>query len=125
VTPGNLENRLIDFSVLICHIASLLPNTGLGSHIERQIIRSGTSPACNYAEARSAESRQDFIHKLKIVLKELRETRVWLINSHRMQLLPPTEVEPAIRESDELISIFITSVNTAVRRLKPNRRSEF
>lgn len=75
----DLEDRLIDFAVRIIRIAEALPKTKIGIHIAGQIIRSGTSPAPNYGEAQSAESRSDFIHKMKISLKELRETRVWLL----------------------------------------------
>ncbi|HMN47499.1 MAG TPA: four helix bundle protein [Ignavibacteriaceae bacterium] len=74
----DLEDRLIDFAVLIIEISENLNNTRAGNHISGQIIRSGTSPALNYGEAQSAESRNDFIHKLKVLLKELRETLVAL-----------------------------------------------
>ena len=77
-------------------------------------MRSGTSPAANYAEAQSAESRGDFIHKVKLALKELRETRVWLRMSAKAELIAPSvRLDPLIRENDELISIFVTSVKTA------------
>ncbi len=72
----DLENRLLDFSVRMINIVEVLPNTRAGNHIAGQLIRCGTSPAPNYGEAQSAESRNDFIHKIKIVLKELRETNV-------------------------------------------------
>jgi len=70
----DLEDRLIDFSVSVIKIADQLPKTYTGKHLGAQIVRSGTSPALNYGEAQSAESRRDFIHKMKISLKELRET---------------------------------------------------
>ncbi len=70
----NLEDRLIDFAVLIISISETLFNSRAGNHIAGQIVRSGTSPALQYGEAQGAESRNDFIHKLKILLKELRET---------------------------------------------------
>ena len=72
----NLEKRLIDFAVRIINVVEALPNTRAGNHIAGQLVRCGTSPAPNYGEAQSAESRNDFIHKIKIVLKELRETKV-------------------------------------------------
>ena len=75
----DLEDRLIDFAVRIIRIAEALPKTKVGNHIAGQIIRSGTAPAPNYGEAQGAESRSDFIHKMKVSLKELRETRVWLL----------------------------------------------
>ncbi len=78
MTPQILEERLIDFAVIIVSVVEALPNSKAGNHIANQLIRSGTSPAPNYGEAQSAESRKDFIHKMKISLKELRETMVWL-----------------------------------------------
>lgn len=78
MTPQELEDRLIDFAVLVITVVEALPNTKAGNHVAGQLVRSGTSPAPNYAEARSAESRKDFIHKMKISLKELRESMVWL-----------------------------------------------
>lgn len=70
----DLEERLITFSIKILKIAEMQPNTYAGKHFAGQIIRSGSSPALNYGEAQSAESRREFIHKMKIALKELRET---------------------------------------------------
>ena len=74
----DIQERLIDFAVNIIQLAAKLPRSSARKHISGQILRSGTSPAPNYAEARSAESSKDFIHKLKIALKELNETAVWL-----------------------------------------------
>ncbi len=74
----DLEDRLIDFAIRISEVAKSLPNTPLGKQINGQMVRSGTSPALNYGEAQSSESTKDFIHKIKIVLKELRETPVSL-----------------------------------------------
>jgi len=114
--PYDLEERLIDFCVRILDLVEALPNTRVGNHIASQLVRCGTSPAPNYGEARSAESRKDFIHKMKIVLKELREVRVWLLLTQRKALLKPAErVMPALSECDELISIFVASVGTAQR----------
>jgi four helix bundle protein len=91
-----------------------LPKTKIGNHIAGQLIRCGTSRAPNYGEAQSAESRSDFIHKIKICLKELRETKVWLIMIVRANLIKPkSKLEPVIIENDELISIFMTSIKTA------------
>lgn len=73
-----LEERLVDFAVRIVRLSSSLPKTPAGRHIAGQILRSGTSPAPNYGEARGAESHADFVHKLRIVLKELNETSIWL-----------------------------------------------
>jgi four helix bundle protein len=74
---NELEDRLIDFAVRIIKVADALPETPAGKHVSRQLLRSGTSPAPNYAEARGAESSADFVHKLKIALKELNETSEW------------------------------------------------
>jgi four helix bundle protein len=74
----DLEDRLIDFAIIVDDIVEVLPNTRLGNYISGQMIRSGCSPALNYGEAQSAESRNDFIHKMKLILKELRETMVSL-----------------------------------------------
>ena len=71
---NEVENRLIDFAVRVIKVADALPKTPAGKHIAGQLLRSGTSPAPNYAEARGAESRADFVHKLKLALKELHMT---------------------------------------------------
>ena len=110
----DLEKCLIDFAVRIINVVEALPNTRAANHIGGQLLRCGTAPASNYGEAQSAESRNDFIHKIKIVFKELRETRVWLKIIVRVSLAKSTkEIEALITEYDELISIFVTSVKTA------------
>jgi four helix bundle protein len=110
----DLEERLIDFAVRIIRMAESLPKTRVGIHISGQLIRCGTSPAPNYGEAQSAESRADFVHKMKICLKELRETRVWLLMIVRARLIKPTsKLDSLIQENNELISIFVTSIRTA------------
>ena len=103
----DLEERLIDFAVLILEVGESLFNTRAGSHIGGQIIRSGSSPALNYGEAQSAESRNDFVHKFKIILKELRETNVSLKIIKRKPLTKKIELtDKAMKECNELISIF-------------------
>lgn len=110
----DLEDRLIDFSVSIINIVEKLPDTRTGNHIANQLVRCGTSPAPNYGEAQSAESRQDFIHKIKICLKELRETKIWLkVIQWKSLIKNNEEVEILLRECDELISIFVVSIKTA------------
>jgi four helix bundle protein len=110
----DLEDRLIDFAVLIIEISESLNNTRAGNHIGGQLLRSGTSPALHYGEAQSAESRNDFIHKLKVLLKELRETLVALKIIKRVSLTKKMDlVEKGIVESNELISIFVKSIETA------------
>ena len=115
----DLEERLIDFAVRIIRTAESLPKTKAGNHIAGQLIRCGTSPAPNYGEAQSAESRSDFIHKMKVSLKELRETKVWLLMIVRANLIKPTsKLETLIKENNELISIFVTSIKTAKKKDK-------
>ena len=110
----DLEERLVDFAVRIIRITESLPKTTIGKHIAGQLIRSGTSPAPNYGEAQSAESRADFIHKIKIALKELRETRVWLLIIVRADLInPASKLGSVLDENNQLISIFVTSIGTA------------
>ena len=94
----DLENRLIEFAVLVIGVVEDLPNTKAGNHIGNQLIRSGTSPAPNYGEARSAESKRDFVHKIKISLKELRETHIWLRIIERKQQGDPQRLLAAISE---------------------------
>ena len=112
----DLENRLIEFAVLVIGVVEDLPNTKAGNHIGNQLIRSGTSPAPNYGEARSAESKRDFVHKIKISLKELRETHIWLRIIERKQLGDPQRLLAAISECNELIAIFVSSTRTVTER---------
>lgn len=110
----DLEERLIEFSLLIIKIVEILPDTRVGNHIGGQLLRSGTSPAFNYGEAQSAESANDFIHKMKVCLKELRETKISLKIIKRKPLLNSMEInERALTECDELIAIFVKSIDTA------------
>jgi four helix bundle protein len=121
----DLEERLIDFGILIIQITESLFNTRAGNHIAGQLVRSGTSPALHYGEAQSAESRTDFIHKLKILLKELRETKTALRIIKKTPLTGKMEkVEKALIESDELISIFMKSVVTAKKNLETEKRNK-
>jgi len=109
-----LEERLIDFAVLIIELAESNKKNYAGNHLSGQMIRSGTSAPLNYGEAQSAESHRDFLHKMQIVLKELRETHVCLKIIIRANLNTNTQkLEHALKENDELISIFVISVKTA------------
>ncbi len=94
-------------------MADALRKTPAGKHISRQLLRSGTSPAPNYAEARGAESDADFVHKLKIALKELNETNVWLRMIVRSGLKKPELIEELIDENQQLCRILNASVKTA------------
>ncbi len=119
ISKKDLEERLIDFAVLIIELSESLPNTRAGNHLAGQIVRSGTSPALNYGEAQDAESNQDFIHKIKIVLKELRETFVALKIIGKAKLYRnERNLEVALKENNELIAIFVATVKTAKSRKK-------
>ena len=111
-----LEERLINYAVRIVKLSASLPKTPAGRHIGSQILRSGTSPAPNYGEARGAESHADFIHKLRIVLKELNETSIWLRVIERSQLIKSQLLTDIITETSELCRIFATSLKTANAR---------
>ena len=110
----DLEERLIEFSVLIIEIVNEMPNSKAGNHLSGQLVRSGTSVSLNYGEAQSGESRKDFIHKMKVVLKELRETFICLKIIHKTNLYKTeAKIVKAKKENDELISIFVKSIETA------------
>ena len=113
-----LEDRLVEFAVRIIKLAARLPKTAAGRHIAGQILRSGTSPAPNYGEARGAESSNDFIHKVRVVLKELNETLIWLRIIKRSELLREELLVDIIEENSELCKIFATTLRTA--RARPN-----
>ena len=118
-----LEDRLIQFGVKISEIAENLPTTKFGIHIASQILRSGTAPASNYGEAQSAESRKDFIHKMRICLKELRETQVWLKFIVMKRYADGMEMQELLNESQELVAIFVKSIETASKNLASGEKS--
>ncbi|MCA9734033.1 four helix bundle protein [candidate division KSB1 bacterium] len=114
----DLEDRLVDYAVRIIKLVEALPKSHSGLHLGKQLLRSGTSPAANYGEAQSAESRKDFIHKLKISLKELKETRIWLKIIIKSELIKPEQkIQPLLEETEELIAIIFKSIQT-VRKLE-------
>lgn len=115
----DLEGRLVSLAAVVCRVAASVRSDWLGSHVAGQLIRCGTSPAANYAEARSAESKRDFVHKMKVCLKELRETMVWLKLLRELGIRTAAGVDDAIQESDELIAIFVASIATAQGKKKP------
>ena len=116
MTPKELEERLINFAVAVIQIADGLINTRAGNTMANQIVRSGTSPALNYGEAQSGESKNDFKHKIQIVLKELRETYVALKIIKAAGMHPDLAlIEKTITENNELISIFVATINTIKR----------
>lgn len=114
----DIQNRMIDFGVGIIKLTSSLPKTKAGNHIAAQQLRCGTSPAPNYGEARGAESTNDFIHKLGIVLKELNESGVWLEMIRRSGMLEWRVLETSIQESNELAKIISSSIRTANGKAK-------
>ena len=112
-----LEERLIKFAAKIIMFAENLPDSPIGNHMKGQIVRSGTSPALNYGEAQSAESKKDFVHKMSICLKELRETFVAIkIIKYSNLVIDMTLLEECYLENNELISIFVKSIETAKNR---------
>ena len=115
----DLEERLLDFSARIIRLAERLPNTRAGNHVASQLLRSGTSPLPNHGEAQAAESARDFVHKLKVCLKELRESYRWLRLIQRVPLLTARRVEPLVKETDELIRIFVNSIKTTQKKRSP------
>src|SRR6188508_3286098 len=108
-----LERRLVIFASDIVSLSSKLPKSPQGRHICGQILRSGTAAAANYGEARAAESRADFIHKLKIVSKELNETTIWLDVIAQSSLLDPDTTAPIVAENRELCRVIAASIKTA------------
>ncbi|MGZ5021591.1 MAG: four helix bundle protein [Chthoniobacterales bacterium] len=109
----DLEERLLDYAVRIIRIADALPPTKAARHVADQLLRCGTSPLANHGELQGAESRKDFIHKLGLCLKEIREARRWLRLIHRVPLLTPKKIEPLLNETEALIKIFAKSIRTA------------
>ncbi len=112
----------MDMAVSISHVVERLPPGLIGAHVAGQLVRCRTSPAANCAETPGAESRRDFIHKMKLGLKELRESQTWLPYSQRMRFVSIDEVEPNVQECDELIAIFAASIRTAKKNLSEPRR---
>jgi len=107
------QERLVLFAVKIIDLVTCLPKTTAGRHIAGQILRSGTSPAPNYAEARGAESRADFVHKLRIAVKELNETGIWLLIILKARMAPDALVTGLAKENRELARILSASIRTA------------
>ena len=113
MTSIELEERLIDFAVLMLNIVKLLPDDAAGKVLKFQLAKSGTSPALNYGEARSAESKRDFIHKVKLVNKELRESHINLRIIKKSEMLIDPILDQAIKEANELISIFTVTIKSS------------
>ena len=117
--PYDLEDRLLEFAANIVELTESLPNTRAGNHIAGQLLRCGTSSLSNHGEVEAAESRRDFLHKLRICLKELRETKRWLRLVGRVKKLgSPANLVTCLNEVEELIPIFVASIRTAEKNAK-------
>jgi len=115
----DLEERLLEYAAKIIKLVEKLPNTRAGNHVAGQLLKSGTSPYPNHGEAQAAESTKDFIHKMRICLKELRESGRWLKLIEKVPLLKDSELlNELLHETDELIKIFFTSIRTAEKKKK-------
>ena len=112
------EDRLIDFAVRVLTLAETLPHCYTGRHLAQQLIRSSTAPALLYAEARGAESTRDFIHKINVANKELRETFVNLKIIERKQLVPSVRLAEIKDENNQLIAIMVSTVRTSRKRAR-------
>jgi four helix bundle protein len=120
----DLEERLIDYSVEVLEIIDALPNNKGANHLGSQLVRSSTAPALNYGEAQSAESRKDFIHKMRVSLKELRESRVCMkVIKKRRYLQVEAKITSALAETEQLIAIFVKSIQTAQKNLSKEKPS--
>jgi four helix bundle protein len=114
----DLQERLVQFAARVIRLCEALPQTFVGEHIAGQLLRSGTAPAPHHAEARGAESPKDFIHKMKIGVKELNESEVWLRIIVASEMLPAIKVNDLLDECIQLQRIVSTSIKTARKRLK-------
>ena len=121
MSRNNLEDRLIAFAIRAVRLAEQLPKTGIGNRLNDQLTRASSSAPLNYGEAQSAESWKDFIHKSKVVLKEHRESNVAFKMIDGLKLAKdPKELAALMKEVNELIAIFVASVNTARRNDQKN-----
>ncbi len=121
MTSDELVERLINFAARIGKAVDALPDTRMGRHIGGQLVRSGTSPAPNYEEACAAESRADFVHKLSICLKELRESRCWIRLIIKTEMLTEHRMGELLDERNQLCNIIAQSIVTAKTRKEKKR----
>ena len=120
MTPEELSERLWKFAARVGKVVDALPDTRLGRHVAGQLVRCGTAPPPNYDESCAAESRRDFVHKLGIALKELKETRGWLRFIVIAGVLRARRIAPLHEESQELIKILGKSISTAKFNGRPS-----
>ncbi len=118
---ADIAERLLRYAANVIWICKNLLSTPEGRHIRKQLVGSGTSPGANYEEARCAESRADFVHKLKIANKELRESRYWLRLAKLAGFLPHRAATSLIAEASELVAILTASIKTARRAMSNTR----
>jgi four helix bundle protein len=109
----DLDDRLLEYAIRIIRLVDALPPSKAGRHVADQLLRCGTSPLANHGELQAAESRRDFIHKLGVCLKEIREAQRWLRLIHRVPLISAPKIEPLLAETEALIKIFRASIRTA------------
>ena len=114
----DLEDRLLEFTARLTKLIDALPTSRAGNHVAGQLLRCGTSPFAHHGEVQAAESRKDFIHKLGVCLKELKETKRWLRLIGRVELIPLPRLRPLLIEIEELIRIFSASIRTAEKNSK-------
>jgi four helix bundle protein len=114
----NLEDRLLEFTARLIKLIDALPTSRAGNHIAGQLLRCGTSPFANHGEVQAAESRKDFIHKLGVCFKELKEIKRWLRLIGRVELIPLQRLRPLLIETEELLRIFSASIRTAEEKAK-------
>ncbi len=117
----DLCERTFKFGVRITKMVRRLPRDVAGYEIGRQVLRSGTSIGANVEEADAAESTDDFLHKLKIALKEAQETRFWLRTIRESELLLESEVDALLQESNELIKILNTIITNTTRKINDGK----
>ena len=117
-TKFDLEDRLLEFAVRLTKLVDALPNSRTGNHVAGQLLRCGTSPFANHGEVQAAESLKDFVHKLGICFKELKEVRRWLRFIARIELVSAKRLRPLLIENEELIRIFAASIRTAEKKAK-------
>jgi four helix bundle protein len=123
ITPDEMCDRFLEFADRVAGVVDALPATKLGNRIANQLLRSGTSPIGNYEEACAAESKDDFVHKLRICIKEVPESRGWLRLTSRRKLVPPTRLESLIDESEQLATMLGQSIATARGVSKKNKKA--
>lgn len=109
----DIADRLVNFGASVVRLVAALPQDRAGKHIADQLLRSATSGGSNYEEGRSAQSRRDFVHKVSLAAKEMRESVYWLGLVERARLAPHYEISPLVREAGELVAILMASAKTA------------